>query len=408
MNLNRAKEIIIKIKYLIILSLRAKKIFSKPPQKKIIVFDCESPKQLHELFSTDNTYLLTTRVQKITKLFLSLSLFQFIIKNFFKRSLRVNYLIFLILRINPKVVITMIDNSKDFYTISKLLDRKIKFIAIQQASREVQWLPLKWTKKIYLPEYYCYGDFDKKIYLKKTKVIDIEPKGSFKAACALTYIKKNNIKIKKEFDICLISEINLGERKYISKKKNFWKRDERDVKDLDHIPTYNSATSKLARYTYRFAEKYNLNIVIAGKGEKNTKYREEELSWYRNVLNKKKIDLRARNEKNFSNYQLLLKSEVVIAMRASLTREAIGYNKKAFWCNFANHSDAGFPFFKKIKKFVIDKDSYEIFEKKLKFILKTKNKSYFNYIKKVKREISANHKGYDEFILKRVNKIIND
>ena len=184
MNLNRAKEYIIKIKYLIILSLCVKKIFSKPPQKKIIIFDCESPKQLHELFSTDNTYLLTTRVQKFTKLFLSLSLFQFIIKNFFKRSLRANYLIFLILQINPKVVITMIDNSQDFYIISKLLDKKIKFIAIQQASREVQWLPLKWTKKIYLPEYYCYGDFDKKIYLKKTKVTNIESKGSFKAACA--------------------------------------------------------------------------------------------------------------------------------------------------------------------------------------------------------------------------------
>ena len=122
MNLNKANEIMIKIKYfmikikyLITLSLCAKKIFSKPPQKKIIVFDCESPKQLHELFSAGNTFILTTRVQKITKLFLSLSLFQFIIKNFFKRSLRVNYLIFLILQINPKVVITMIDNSKDFY-----------------------------------------------------------------------------------------------------------------------------------------------------------------------------------------------------------------------------------------------------------------------------------------------------
>ena len=69
MNLNKANEIMIKIKYLITLSLRAKKIFSKPPQKKIIVFDCESPKQLHELFSAGNTFILTTRVQKITKLF---------------------------------------------------------------------------------------------------------------------------------------------------------------------------------------------------------------------------------------------------------------------------------------------------------------------------------------------------
>ncbi len=408
MNLNRIKRHLIKLKYFIILGIKSKRVFSCPPKKKIIVFDCESPEALHNFFSPNDTFILTTRVQKITKLYINFGLLKFMLINFFKRSLRVNYLIFLIIQINPKVVITLIDNSSDFHIISKILEKKIKFIAIQQASREVQWFPKKWTKKFYIPEYYCFGQFDRKLFLKKTSVKNIEPKGSFKAACALTYLKKKNIKLNKEYDICLISEINPGERNYISERKNYWKRDIQDVKDSDHISNYNYTASKLAKYCFRFAEENNLKIVIAGKGEKNSKYRVQELSWFRNVLNKKNVSLKARNEKNFSNYQLMLKSEVVVGTRASMTREAIGYNTKVFWCNFTNHQDSGYPFFKKIKKFVLEEDSYKIFEKKLKLILKISKNSYFDYLNFTKKEISANHKGYDGFILKRVNKIIKN
>ena len=339
MNLKKIQRIWVKLKYFIMLGLVSKKIFSNPPKKKIIIFDCESPEVLHKFFSYNETFILTTRVHKITKLYISFGLLKFMAINFFKRPLRVNYLIYLIIQINPKVVITLIDNSPDFHTISKLLEKKIKFIAIQQASREVQWFPKKWTKKFYIPEYYCFGLFDKKLFLKKTNVKNIEPKGSFKAACALTYFKKRNIKFNKEFDICLISEIILGKRNFIKEKKNYWKRDIQDVKDIDHIPTYNDAATKLVKYCFHFAEENNLKIVIAGEGEKNSDHREQELSWFRNVLNKKNINLKARNEKNFSNYRLMLKSEVVVGMRTSMTREAIGYNTKVFWCNFGKYYD---------------------------------------------------------------------
>ena len=190
MNLNKIKNLIFKIKYFLILCLKCNITFSSPPKKKIIIFDCESPESLHKLFSRNDVFILTTRVTKITELYLSIELLRFLFTNFFERPLRVNYLIYLIIKINPKVVITLIDNSTDFYIISKFLQKKIKFIALQSASRSVTWLPYKWTKKIFIPEFYTYGLFDKKIYLKKTSVKKIETKGSFQAACALTYLKK--------------------------------------------------------------------------------------------------------------------------------------------------------------------------------------------------------------------------
>lgn len=396
-----------KIKKFIFLVLKTKILFSSPPKKKIIVFDCVSPESLHKLFPSNKTFILTTRVEKIKKIYLSYNLVKFLMINFFRRPLRLNYLIYLIFEINPKVIITLIDNSPDFHIISKLLEKNFKFIALQNATREVQWQPNKWTKKFYIPEFYSYGFWDKKLYLNKTSVKNIIPKGSFQAACALTYLKKKKIKLKKQFDLYLISEMNITERKYILKKKDYWKRSIQDVKDGDHMPTVNKAFSQLTKFCYRFAEENNLKIVIAGKGKKNTKYRNKEFMWFKDILKKKKFILKARNEKNYSNYLLMLKSKVVIGRHSSLTREAIGLDTKVFWCDFTNHPDGGFPFFKNIKKFVIEENSYKIFAKKLKSILKLNKKNYFSYMGSSKNEICANSRGYDRFISERVNKIIS-
>ena len=406
----KPKNILSKIKLLLRLLFFVKKTFSLPEEKKIVLFDCESPEQLGNLLPKKKMFILTTRTIKIKELYINFDLIKFMLLNFYKQSFKINYLIFLIKKINPKVVITWIDNSTEFYLISKELKKQIKFIAIQQASRETEWLPIKWTKKIHIPEYYCFGDFDKKIYLKKTQVEKIQSKGSLKAACALTYIKKNKIKIKNDFDICLVSEINPPDRKYVYDKKNKWKRNQTIVRDLDHVPNFNYSSSKIAKYVYKFADKYNLKVAIAGKGEKNSEDRKKEFKFYENAVGRKNLNLRPRNEKTFSNYQLMLKSKIVIGMRSTMAREAIGYNLKTFFCNFTDHANGDYPFCKKMKNLYLvhpNNHSYDLFEKKLYYILKLSNKKYFELLGNIKNEIIMNSKGYDNFILKRVNKIIN-
>ena len=54
-----------------------------------------------------------------------------IIKNF-----KISYLVsLLLLEINPKIVVTNIDNSIDFSLVARRLFKKIKFLAIQNAAR---------------------------------------------------------------------------------------------------------------------------------------------------------------------------------------------------------------------------------------------------------------------------------
>ena len=56
-------------------------------------------------------------------------------RNIFSRSMQLNYFIALINQIDPKFVITTIDNSITFSKLTKYFENKIKFIAIQNATR---------------------------------------------------------------------------------------------------------------------------------------------------------------------------------------------------------------------------------------------------------------------------------
>ena len=69
-------------------------------------------------------------------------------------------------------------------------------------------MKVKDTRGVYLPEYYCYSEYDKNYFLrKKIAIKKINISGSFRNSLALEYIKKKKIKInKKKFDICVIGE----------------------------------------------------------------------------------------------------------------------------------------------------------------------------------------------------------
>ena len=108
----------------------------EPSQHDIIVFDDVSFRTLNNIFSKQNYFVLPTRVERIKEVYLSKKILLYMLRNFFKRSLKQNYLCSLIEIIRPKNIVTFIDNSTDFFIIAKIFkDRNIKFIAIQNAHR---------------------------------------------------------------------------------------------------------------------------------------------------------------------------------------------------------------------------------------------------------------------------------
>ena len=100
-----------KLKIILNFLFKKKFNFKEPSQKEIIVFDDENFRILNNIFSKQNYFILATRIERIKEIYISKKIFLYILRNLFKRSLKQNYLSSLIEIIQPKTIVTFIDNS---------------------------------------------------------------------------------------------------------------------------------------------------------------------------------------------------------------------------------------------------------------------------------------------------------
>ena len=297
------------------------------PKKKIIIFDCVGATDLQKLIKKDY-FILSTRVEKVKKIYINKKIATYIIKNFFKRSIKQNYLIALIINISPKITITKIDNSKDFYEIRKVLSRKIKFIAVQNAHRgDTFHKNINETKKIFIPKYLCFSNYERDVYkFKKANVGKFIPIGSIRILLALDHLKnkKKITKSKNQFDICLISEPH------------------NDITD-DFLGAKNwvEVIGAIAQYAHKLSSEKKLNLIFVGK-KVDPLARKLEIEFYKYFLKKNfKIDYGPRNK--FNSYKRIMQSELVIGHNSTLLREAIALKKKVLCCNFTGSNFINFP-----------------------------------------------------------------
>ena len=346
-----------KIKIFLKLIFNCKFILSNPEKKDIVVFDCFTSMYIKRVLPNDNYKALSTRIERIKTIYFSKEIFFYIILNFFKRALKQNYLAALINVISPKVVITNIDNSIDFYMAAKIFKGKIKFIAVQNADRgEMRWISEEETKKVFIPEFLCFSDYEEQIYRnKKFNIGKFESVGSLRASLSKEYVKSEKININPEqYDICLISEPHPVLNSDYSQVKNFAE-----------------SSGKVAEYTHCLCKKKKLNLIFVGK-------RDTEIEFYKEYLKEYdyKIFQSPRNEKEIYNtYLNVMRSKLVIGQISTVLREAISFRKKVLSCNFSGHPDMIFP-----GKGICSLDNvpYNLFEERVLQILSMTEKEYFD------------------------------
>ena len=152
--------------------IKSKKIFSIK-KKKFIIFDCSNADVILKILPSDKTFLLSSRHNRISELLINFQTISFLIKKIFLRSLQLNYFISLINQIEPEYVITNIDNSITFSKLTKYFENKIKFIAIQNATRgEFYENNSNENSKYYFTNYMGMSNFDYE--LMKTKNIKVK------------------------------------------------------------------------------------------------------------------------------------------------------------------------------------------------------------------------------------------
>lgn len=362
--------------------------FKLPKNSDLIIFDNIGLNDLEQNLLKDLSYfVLKTRHDEIEEIYFSLNLFINFSKNF-KLFLKKNillqdiYFLSLIEVLNPKIVFTIIDNSYQFSTIAEnIKNKKIKFIALQGAMRHVWQLQSYMfekklikndlNKKFNIPFYLCFSEFEKNqskalgLNIGKFKLV-----GSLRLANFLLEIK--NFKIKKNYDICLISD------------HGAW-LDYFEKKQLDIIDQVQNGYIKLIKWTISHCKKNGLKFIFAFKRKKNTPSFNEEIDFYKKELNDSEYNFLISNasfnteKKKFNSYYSAFQSELTIAKTSTLLREVFVCNNKILACNLTGSNLFDYPV---DGVCTLKNASIEKFENRINKILNSSNELYFSEIHK--------------------------
>ncbi len=352
------------------LVLKSKIFFKDPPKKDYIIFDKTSSNYLEKLFDKNNYFIIQNRLEDIDNIYLSKNILIFCLKNIFKRSLRLSYLIKLIEIISPNKILTMIDNDKDFYLISDFFkNTQIQFLAIQNASRNIDLK--KFFENKFVHDYFVIGQYEKEI-LKNSKdsIFKLHSIGSLRAALAKKFLEKDNYPREEVYDLCVVCEpffITTGEEYF----------DDEYEKHVENI-------YKVAEYSLKYAKKFQKKIILLGKADLGTpsesQLKEAEEKFYKNYIKTEDFKIKFNKKKEFENYKYILRSKVIVGFSSTMLREAFAFDKKILCVDFANIANTEFP---SRGICLLKKNNYELFEERLKKIESLNFEKYLNEIESV-------------------------
>ena len=275
-----------------------------------------------------------------------------------RKIIREAYCLSCIEYINPKVVIAFIDNSQLLFRMSELYP-KARFIAIQNGTRTEREIVENRMSENDNLLYLCFGlrekHFNKK-YGHKTK--NIVPVGSLRGGY-YKYVLSENEDVK--FDICLVSQF----REKIIFENQF--------------PMIKENLRLLNIFLSKFSHENELKkICVACNSEK-----EIEADYYKIYFKNATIVKNNKKRRKSKTYRMMNLSEVVVAFDSTAAFEAYGWGKKVLFCNLTGWKEGSYSI---PDMCYIDKNSYEVFEKKLTNLLamdyneyQMKNKKYFKY-----------------------------
>lgn len=369
------------LSYLRILFL-VKYNFNTPRKGEIIVFDDTSMEQLKPVIKNFNYFILETRFERLKKIYLTKKIIFSMLKNI-KIGIFNSYLLSIIDQVNPKLILTFIDNSHRFSIFAKIKKNKYKFVAVQNGARYehkiVNLLKKRKIKvelkKFFIPHFFCFGKNEINDYKKNNQIVGkFDVVGSLRLSNFLNsqknYKKTNS---KKTNDILLISDVYCWDANL--EKLNF---------------PIEEGLINLIRFTIRFSQKYKFKMKIAARSKLNNFIKEKE--FYKKNLSKNEYEFLSKNiffrSENHKTYKIMQKSKIVIGTMSTMLRENLSLSGKTLACNFTNTNIFDFP----IKGLCFSKNmNYENFEKQLSKIYKISLKEYYNQLNEKRYYVCKNN-----------------
>ena len=285
--------------------------FKIPTKKTILIFDKTGSENFTKVIPKNSYYILCTRAERLNIfIFLKMiSKFKFSHKSYINEYIK---------KIEPKVIITWIDNNISFYKFK--FDKTIK-IAVQNARRT--FLPddlfynLKKDKDLNCDYIFTHNHPIKNFYKKSIKSNYIVS-GSFKS---------NEIKINdniKKFDLVYVSTFRKSENYYMYKKYDWFSWLGKEI--------------KLLKFAEKYCKKNNKILTVIGAIPEI----DEELKFY-----KKNLEINfnfIKYNKNRNVYKIIDQSKVVFGIDSTLLSECIARNAKVGFFSFrGNFFPYNFP-----------------------------------------------------------------
>ena len=341
-------------------------------KKKKIIFDYETGLNLIKYLKLNKKHYFIFNIFP-KEIYLSLELlinfFKLLINNSnYKNIYNLNFLNFLYLisffkTINPKSILTYLDNSLIVSTIAYNFPNT-KIISIQNGVRSKFILD---NYKLFLDNYYSFSQSEKKLLsANNSKFRKLIPIGSISSKY---YYTKHKYK-KKEFDLCLVCQLPGA------------------IDQLNFTPKYNQKTKnqlkfkvkksidKMNFYLSKYCQEKNLKIAICLRGKEETL----KLN-YQNLFSKncKIFEMDSKKINEGKTYEIMSKSRIIVGFNTTCVRESWGFNK-AIYIDYT-----GTKHFNEIcnnEMLIIRNQSYSYFRNKLDYLLSLNKSAYEEKIKK--------------------------
>lgn len=270
--------------------------FKKPEEKKLLIYDAPKGKKTQTFLSyfiKNNYNIFYNRYEQLNIYTFFFTIFKNGLKNL-KKNYKVNFITF----VNPRVIITYIDNNPGFYLLKNFFP-SVKIIAIQNGLRDdLFYNYFKNFKNLKCDYLFVFSKYYKKFYNK---------------------IIKSNIKIIGSFSLNLIN------------KRNNEKKDLLFISKITINPTGKITVLefKIINFLIKFSKKKNMKLSIAIKRKDYVEYFKN--SFEPDKFNKLKFIFNTTSKNNMNE---MLDYKLIICTDSTMGYEALTLNKKVvFICD---------------------------------------------------------------------------
>jgi surface carbohydrate biosynthesis protein len=295
--------------------------------------------------------------------------------------------------IDPKIVVTFIDNGSKMSFLQKVFPDKL-IISVQNGFRVNKQEIFKLTKaKNYkLPVYFGFGDYDYDLMVnQEVQVKKYIPAGSLKLGL---FLNRCNGKLLENRGICFISQYRYGM-----------------INSADYIcQRFVELSENVYNLTKNFCMENNYNCKVAMASEKNMERYNKEVNFFQKDFDSKSVQLIPNNNKQLKSYETAYSSEVLVAMDSTLSFEMFGCGKKVLFCDdtdpvFVKKRGMAMAYAKMPKEILLDAMTPKAFKEKMDILLEMNDEEYLKLTREARSYFMKCEKPYSH---KRIKAFIED